>query len=155
MAASGGLSQGIQGDAWATAWKVQCDAAALGFDWPHIEGVLEKLFEEVDEIRQALAEGDPMHARSELGDVLFSVINLARFLDADGPAELKRSTERFQARFQRLNEAVLQSGRSIEQCSLEELDAVWEQVKAEMMAQSIGLDKGGGLHADCCPQIRE
>lgn len=117
------------GDPLQRAWRVHCSASALGFDWPEISGVFEKVREELSEIEHAWAGGDRAHARQELGDLLFATINLARFLEADPGAELIEATARFGRRFELLKEEVLREGRKVEECSLEELDAVWERVK--------------------------
>jgi nucleoside triphosphate diphosphatase len=109
---------------------VQYDAARLGFDWPDATGVFAKVYEEIDEIKAAMAEGDDRHARRELGDLLFAVVNLARFLKASPDKELRGTTGRFQDRFGKLQAMLEADGRPISACSLEELDAVWEKVKA-------------------------
>ncbi|HOJ32793.1 MAG TPA: MazG nucleotide pyrophosphohydrolase domain-containing protein [Candidatus Hydrogenedentes bacterium] len=116
-------------DGWKKALNVQHAAAACGFDWPDISGVVEKLAEEVDEIRSALRENNIEHARDELGDLLFAAANLARFLQADPHRELMRATERFSRRFALLEREVARSGKSINRCSLQELDEIWEQIK--------------------------
>jgi len=117
------------GDPLQRAWRVHCSASALGFDWPDIGGVFEKVREELSEIEHAWAGGDRVGARQELGDLLFATINLARFLEADPSAELVEATSRFARRFEMLKQEVLRQGRAVEECSLEELDAVWERVK--------------------------
>ena len=111
------------------AWQVHCSASALGFDWPDISGVFEKVREEVEEIEKAWRAGDRAHAKSELGDLLFATVNLARFLDADPRAELLEATARFGRRFELLKREVLEEGRRVQDCSLAELDKVWERVK--------------------------
>lgn len=104
-------------------------ASSLGFDWPEIGGVFDKVEEELDEVRDAHREGDVAHARRELGDLLFSVINLARFLDADPIAELDGARGRFTDRFDRLQCEVERRGWIMNEHSLEELDEIWEEVK--------------------------
>lgn len=116
-------------DGWNEALKVQHAAAACGFDWQDISGVIEKLAEEVDEIRSAIRENNTEHAKDELGDLLFAAANLARFLQADPHRELVRATERFSRRFALLEREVARSGKDINACSLEELDEIWEQIK--------------------------
>ncbi|MBN2310636.1 MAG: hypothetical protein JXR94_16815 [Candidatus Hydrogenedentes bacterium] len=120
------------------ACAVQQRAAAVGFDWPDVTGVLAKVREETAEIEHALAASDPQHAKRELGDLLFSAVNLARFLDADATQELRRATARFQCRFARVEREIERSGRSMTACSLEELDAVWERVKGDLSAHEEG-----------------
>lgn len=111
------------------AWTIQQDAAVVGFDWPDIEGVFAKLDEEIAEVREALAHGDREHARHEVGDLLFSVVNLARFLDANPGEALARTNRRFVHRFALVKEEVARRGRRIEECTLADLDAIWDAVK--------------------------
>lgn len=111
------------------ALRVQQEASSQGFDWPDIKGVLDKLHEEVEEIRAAATEGRSDLAKAELGDLLFAVLNLARFLDADPCAELAHATERFCRRFALLKQEIAHSGRAMPEWDLEELDAVWERIK--------------------------
>lgn len=112
-----------------TSFAMQDAASAQGFDWPNIDGVVEKIKEEVGEIEEAISAGDLNHARLELGDLLFACINLARFLNADPSQVLERANEKFQARFLLMKEVLDQKGHAIEDVSFEELNAVWEQVK--------------------------
>lgn len=104
-------------------------ASATGFDWTEIAGVLAKVREEVQEIEDALHVGDEQHARRELGDLLFSAVNLARFLNADPSAELRRASARFASRFQALQAEAARRGIDMQQCSLEDLDVIWEEIK--------------------------
>lgn len=108
--------------ALARAAKLQRRASSLGFDWPAPRPVAEKLAEEVEELREVL--DDPAAAEEELGDVLFSVVNLSRHLHLDPDMALRRAVDRFARRFRKME----QMG-SLEGLSLEELDARWEAVK--------------------------
>ncbi len=103
----------------------------MGFDWPELEPVLDKLDEELHELRRALATDKAAAIRDELGDVLFSCVNLARHLGENPETVLQDSNRKFERRFRRLEQQVHRSGRQPEQLSLAELDAVWEQVKQE------------------------
>ncbi len=123
--------RGQGGDSLKTSWGIQDEASALGFDWPDITGVFAKVREELGEIEAAWHAGDRPHARLELGDLLFATVNLARFLDADPGEALDRANRRFTGRFDALKEILKGEGRSIESCSFEELDAVWDRVKKE------------------------
>jgi uncharacterized protein YabN with tetrapyrrole methylase and pyrophosphatase domain len=116
-------------DALRESLEVQAAASALGFDWPDVHGVLEKVEEELGEIRSAVAHGDLAQARRELGDLLLITVNLARFLDAAPEQELHAATERFSRRLDALKQHLAQSGIALEACSLDELNAVWDQVK--------------------------
>lgn len=123
-------------DALNRSWSIQSTASTLGFDWPDITGVFGKVLEEVGEVQAAWDEGDHEHAKRELGDVLFAVVNLARFLNADPGDELRRANERFSLRFGLLKEQLKRNGIRIEDCTLKELDAVWEQVKKALRETS-------------------
>ena len=122
--------RGAAPDALEEARSIQAHASTLGFDWPDISGVLAKVREELEEIEEALAQRDMPQAQRELGDLLFSAVNVARFLDADPAVELHGSNARFRARFEQLQRDVAQSGRRMEECTLEELDEVWDRIKA-------------------------
>lgn len=127
-------------DALAESTRLQAHAASLGFDWPDIEGVLDKLLEETGEIRAAVRQGDLQHARAELGDLLLAAVNTARFLEANPAVELANANERFSQRFEAVREEVARQGRRMESCTLDELDAIWNRVKVRM---DEGLERGG------------
>jgi MazG family protein len=102
--------------------KVQNRAAKVGFDWPGVAEVLPKVREELDELESAL--GDPGRTEDELGDVLFSVINLARHLDIDAEIALRRAVTRFEDRFRAMEQA-----GPVEGASLDELNERWDRAK--------------------------
>lgn len=107
--------------------KMQKKAAKVGFDWPDPSGQLGKLDEEVAEVRAAMkGDGD---VAEELGDLLFVTANLARALHVDPEMALHAACEKFSARFRRVEEAVLASGRAMEEVPLDELVSVWDRVK--------------------------
>jgi len=118
-------------DALAEARSIQLDAAELGFDWPDVGGALAKLREEVDELAQSVASSPIDLQRAELGDVLFSAVNVSRFIGVDAGEALKGSNDKFRARFGRVRECVAADGRAMREYTLEELDAIWERVKAD------------------------
>ncbi len=107
--------------------KVQAKAAKSGFDWPDLSGAMEKLEEEAGEFSQAVQTGDGVE--EELGDLLFAAVKAGRFLNLDPEAALHGACDKFCARFRRMEETVLERGQTLDQCSLEELDAVWKEVK--------------------------
>ena len=113
------------------AWDVQQAAASMGFDWPDTEGVMAKLHEELGEIQSALDQGQMNEAREELGDLLFSAVNLARFLDIHPAQALRGATAKFSRRFKKVKEEFARQGRDMAVCSLQELDEVWDSVKRE------------------------
>ncbi len=112
-------------------WMVQEQAASFGFDWPDIHGVLDKIEEELNEMREAVASGNLPHAQKELGDLLLAAVNTARFLEADPEDVLDKATKRFQARFRAVQKVFAQEGRDMKTCSLRELDDVWNRVKVD------------------------
>jgi len=118
------------GDAvWNTALNVQEAASSEGFDWPDAQGVLDKIAEETEEIRAALAAGDAVHAQKELGDLLLASVNLARFLHILPGQALGDALARFVARYDQVKLRLAEGGKLPGDCSLEELDAIWASVK--------------------------
>jgi MazG family protein len=111
------------------AQKAHEKAARVGFDWPTIEGVLAKVREELAEVEAEL-EADPDALAEELGDLLFAVVNLARWRKLESELLLNRATDKFVRRFQRVEAALHGRGRRWEEAAFEELDAIWEEVKA-------------------------
>jgi tetrapyrrole methylase family protein/MazG family protein len=112
--------------------KLQQKAARAGFDWPDVSGALERLAEEVEELRQAVAEGAPAHCREELGDVLFSAVNVSRFLpDCDAEEALGESSEKFLRRFAAVERMALAQGLDMKAAPPEELDRLWAIAKED------------------------
>ena len=108
------------------AQKVQKRAANVGFDWPDAQGAMDKVAEELAEFAEA---GSEDHREEELGDLIFSCVNLARHLGVDAEAALRRATAKFEHRFGRVEEQVLAAGRSVEDTPLAELDRLWDESK--------------------------
>jgi ATP diphosphatase len=114
------------------AGKLQRRAARVGFDWPAADAVADKVQEELREIRTALARGArQQQVAEEIGDLLFSCVNLARHLHVDPESALRAGNRKFERRFRRMEELLTASGRQADGASLEELDALWERVKTE------------------------
>ena len=111
--------------------KTQQRAAREGFDWPSIEGPLSKLDEELAEIRDAVAAGDSDEQLSEIGDLLFAVVNVARHLDIDAESALRFAVQKFRRRVEAVETLATQSGKSMKAMTLEELDLLWESVKQQ------------------------
>lgn len=111
------------------AYRIQEKAAAVGFDWPAIEPVVEKVEEEVRELREAVSTGDRGRAREELGDLLFACVNLSRFLETDPERLLRGTIRKFRARFRYIEEELAKQGRTPAQSTLEEMDRLWERSK--------------------------
>ena len=109
--------------------KVQRKVARVGFDWKHVKDVVAKVEEELRELKGALASKDRKQFEEELGDLLFASVNLARFENLQAEELLNRTIAKFVKRFQQIEVAVHASGRRLEDCTLEELDALWESAK--------------------------
>ncbi|MEO5939714.1 MAG: MazG family protein, partial [Candidatus Limnocylindrales bacterium] len=123
-----GISRGLP--ALIRAQKLQKKAAKVGFDWPDVAPVLDKIREEANEIVAEIATGDAKAIAEEVGDLLFSVVNLARKLGVDAESALVAANAKFERRFGKVEEALAAQGRQPGECSLPELDAVWDQVKS-------------------------
>lgn len=111
------------------AWKLQAKASTVGFDWNDARLVLDKIREETAEIDEALAGGDKGAIKEEIGDLLFVIANLARHVDADPEACLKAANAKFERRFAGIEAALEQQGRKAGDATLDELEALWQQVK--------------------------
>ncbi|GAB2718712.1 nucleoside triphosphate pyrophosphohydrolase [Paenibacillus thermoaerophilus] len=111
------------------ALKLQKKAAAVGFDWPDAEGVFAKVEEELAEVREARASGDSERVADELGDLLFAIVNLARFVKADPDAALERTNRKFVKRFSYMEEQLRLRGKKLENTSLEEMESYWQAAK--------------------------
>ena len=107
--------------------KVQKKARKAGFDWPDVSGALDKLSEELEELKTAAAEGT--NVAEELGDMLFSAVNAARFLKVDPEDALNGATDKFIGRFRKVEAQAAAQGKAMEDMGLEELDALWERAK--------------------------
>ena len=116
------------------AQKLQKRAAEVGFDWPNADGALAKIDEELDELQRARDVGDPEVVRMELGDLLFSVVNVARKLGVDAETALRSAADKFIARFERVQLLATQSGIDVARSDLAQLDALWNDAKRDLDA---------------------
>lgn len=107
--------------------KVQDKAKKVGFDWPDVSGALQKLREETEELGQAIQDNG--NVREELGDLLFSAVNVARFLSVDPEQALHEASEKFIRRFQKVEQMASEGKKSLEEMTLEEMDALWDKAK--------------------------
>lgn len=120
------------------AMKISRKAAAVGFEWESIEGVWEKFHEELGEFEQALQAETKEQQQAELGDLLFTIVNLARWYDLDPTAALQGTNQRFIQRFSQVEQALAAAGaseenaRTIADYSLEELEQLWQQAKVKL-----------------------
>ncbi|MEO1669678.1 MAG: nucleoside triphosphate pyrophosphohydrolase [Cyanobacteria bacterium J06631_2] len=118
--------------------KISTKAAAAGFEWENVEGVWAKFSEELGELREALATADKAHQESELGDLLFTIINLARWYDLDPFTGLQGTNRRF---IQRLEVMEKFASRPLSEYDLDELESLWQQAKAQLKTDQVKTDQ--------------
>lgn len=111
--------------------KLQKRAANVGFDWADATPVVAKIQEELDEVRDAMANGQAAQVAEEVGDLLFVMVNLARHLHVDAEDALRQANTKFERRFRYIEEALKAQGRTPQEASLEEMDAFWDAAKVE------------------------
>ncbi|MBN2279371.1 MAG: nucleoside triphosphate pyrophosphohydrolase [Candidatus Marinimicrobia bacterium] len=111
--------------------RIQERAAEVNFEWDDIKFVWEKLSEEIDELKEAVAEKDLDKIEDEMGDVLFSIVNLSRFLKTNPEEALKRTNKKFINRFKQIENHLEARGLAFSDMSLDDLDAIWEQIKKD------------------------
>ena len=115
------------------AQRLQEKASYAGFDWDNINSVWEKLDEEIDELREADKSRGISDLKEEIGDVLFSVVNLARHLKLDSEELLRRANSKFINRFKAIENELVKRGRTIDEAKLDEMDEIWDQIKSKGM----------------------
>ena len=111
------------------AWKLQKKAAKSGFDWPDIDGVIAKIREELDEVREAAQAGSREKTEEELGDLLFSVVNLCRHLKVEPSLALRRTNGKFVKRFKHVEKKMKETGQQMCRENLEVMDLYWDEAK--------------------------
>ncbi len=111
------------------AQKVTAEAAKVGFDWKHVGGILEKIEEEIAEFKTALDRGKKEDCEREIGDILLSVVNLARFMEISAENALRASVGKFVDRFSYIEKKLRERGKSLRESNLEEMDAFWDESK--------------------------
>ncbi|MGD9592696.1 MAG: nucleoside triphosphate pyrophosphohydrolase [Candidatus Berkiella sp.] len=113
------------------AQKLQARAARVGFDWPHIDFVIDKIHEEIEEFKVSYQENDLKASQEELGDILFVCANLARHIQSDAESILRAANQKFERRFGGVEQKVRLSGKPWDAFSLAQLDAFWDEVKEQ------------------------
>ena len=111
--------------------KLQNRAARVGFDWPEVEPVLDKMEEEIQELREAIKNQDQQNVFEETGDIIFACVNLARHLDVDAEEALRHGNKKFETRFSYIEQRLNGEARDINECSLEELEKLWQESKKQ------------------------
>lgn len=117
------------------AMRLQEKAKQVGFEWENREQVWDKVEEEIGELKTALEGGDPVKTEEEFGDLVFSLINYARFLQIDAENALERTNKKFISRFTQMEELARQEGRRLDEMSLAEMDAIWNRIKKQRTDQ--------------------
>lgn len=115
--------------ALARAQKLQKKAARHGFDWDHLDPVVDKLDEEIAEFKEALAQGDARQAAEEMGDLLFVLVNIARFRKIDAEEALRATNNKFIRRFHFIEEEVRKRGKELKDTPLDEMERYWQEAK--------------------------
>ena len=111
------------------AQRLQQKASYAGFDWDKVEQVWEKIHEEILELKEAQLSNNKKHIEEEIGDVIFAVVNLARFLDISAENSLRKTNKKFINRFKKVEEGIKEQGKEIDDATLEEMDAIWNEAK--------------------------
>ena len=113
------------------AMRLQEKAKQVGFEWDNKEQVWDKVEEEILELKAAIAEGSQVKTEEEFGDVVFSLINYARFLQVDAENALERTNKKFIHRFTQMEQLALQNGKALQDMSLQEMDTIWNTIKQQ------------------------
>ena len=111
------------------AQRLQQKASYAGFDWDKVEQVWEKIHEEILELKEAQLSNNKKHIEEEIGDVIFAVVNLARFLDISAENSLRKTNKKFINRFKKVEERIKEQGKEIDDATLEEMDSIWNEAK--------------------------
>ncbi|MBS9433605.1 nucleoside triphosphate pyrophosphohydrolase [Photorhabdus hainanensis] len=115
------------------AYKIQKRCAAVGFDWDTLGPVLDKVYEEIDEVMDEAHQAvvDQQHLEEEIGDLLFAVVNLSRHLGYKPEIALQKACNKFESRFREVEKLILNQGQTLEAATLEEMEQMWQQVKKQ------------------------
>ena len=111
------------------AQKVQHKASKAGFDWDDVDGAFDKIYEELDELKIAMKQCCQDDIQDEFGDVLFSAVNIARFIDVDSEEALTGATDKFMSRFTEVERMAAEQNIDMKKSSVEELDILWDKAK--------------------------
>lgn len=125
------------------AQRIQSRVARVGFDWKRVDAVLEKVEEEIGELRAAMKRKNARMVREEIGDLLFTIVNFCRFQNVDAEEALELTINKFLARFRIVEARVFASGRKLTDCTLKELDGYWDDAKREQRAPARRRKRSG------------
>ncbi|GAB5047019.1 nucleoside triphosphate pyrophosphohydrolase [Thermodesulfovibrio sp. TK110] len=115
------------------AYKIQSRVSKVGFDWDNAQGVIEKIKEELKEVEEAVETKEKDRIEEEIGDLLFSIVNLARFLRIDPETALRKTNRKFEKRFKSMEKLVRKKGKSLKDMSLQEMDNLWDEIKKDII----------------------
>jgi len=115
--------------ALAKAQKIQKKAAKVNFDWPSLEGPISKLLEETEELKLAINQENQKNIQEEIGDLLFAIVNISRHCKIDAEDSLRMAINKFKSRFEKIEAEVKNNGKDLQDCTLEELDEIWNRIK--------------------------
>ena len=113
------------------AQKLQRRAANEGFDWPDHDGVLDKINEETEELRSALAQNDPEQIEEEIGDLFFTLVNLSRHMSIDAESSVRRSANKFEQRYRQMELLIQQDNLTVSELDVDTLESYWQRVKQQ------------------------
>jgi len=114
------------------AHKVSQKAAKAGFDWENIDGVISKIDEEVLEFKRAVANRDKRNMEEELGDIIFTLVNVSRFIDVNPEDALRKTIGKFITRFHKVEKKIIEAGKEVSKTHIDELERLWQETKKEM-----------------------
>ena len=120
------------------AHRIQQKAATVGFDWPNVAPVWEKIFEEIAELQAAAEHSSRQALQEEYGDVLFALVNAGRFIDIDPEDALRATTEKFIRRFREIERTLREKGRTMQEATLPEMDTIWAEIKIREKSSDSG-----------------
>jgi uncharacterized protein YabN with tetrapyrrole methylase and pyrophosphatase domain len=131
------ILEGVSGgfSSLSLAYRLTEKASGVGFDWPDLKGILKKLDEEMKEFRDALSLRKRNRIREEIGDILFVIVNIARFLEIDPDAALRRTIQKFTSRFHYIESSLQQKGKTLRESNLLEMDRLWEEAKKKYKSE--------------------
>ncbi len=133
------------------AHQLQARAARVGFDWPDIKPVWDKVHEEIKELESSLREGDAEAIEAEVGDLLFALVNVSRFMKVNPEDALRKANHRFMERFHYMEKKAKRSGRALSAMTLAEMDRLWEEAKAYSKKTSGVRDRKVAFGGFLCP----
>lgn len=109
--------------------RIQERAAQVGFDWENVDGVIDKISEEIGELREAARSGEKEKVQDELGDLLFALVNIGRWLDINPEEALRQTSRKFKRRFQEIEKTAVERGTKLSHMGLDEMEAIWQESK--------------------------